>query len=139
MRNFMLIVHLIGLAMGVGTNLAHLFLAMAGMKMEKKDAIKFALNNFSLNKMGVIGLCLLIGSGSYLIRPYEEDLANNPFLIAKLAMVLVLAVLLGTIVIISRKAKKGDPEKQLNKLKILGPIILLVSLSIIVLTVYAFN
>ena len=139
MRNIVLIVHFIGLAMGVGTSLAHMFLGIANARIEKKEAQKFALNAFALNKMGVIGLILLLISGIYLIIPYWDNLANMPMLIAKLILVLVLVVLMFVILNYAGKALKGDPDKFLKRLQSVGPIVLLISITIIILTVITFN
>jgi hypothetical protein len=139
MRNIMLMVHFIGLAMGVGTGMANLFLGRASSKMEKKEALKFILNTHVLGKMGMIGLTLLILSGGYLLTPFWIHLAEMPTLIAKLSMVLVLIVLLGLITVNGMKAQKGDPEKYLNRIKILGPLTLLTSLIIIALAVITFH
>ena len=48
MRNLMLIVHFIGLAMGVGTGIANFFLGRAASKMDKSEALKFIFNTFVL-------------------------------------------------------------------------------------------
>jgi hypothetical protein len=132
-------VHFIGLAMGVGTGMANLFLGRVSSKMEKKEALKFILNTHVLGKMGMIGLTLLILSGGYLITPFWSHLSEMPTLIAKLSLVLVLIVLLGLISVNSMKARKGDPEKYLNRIKILGPLTLLTSLAIIALAVITFH
>jgi len=44
MREAMLVVHLLGLVMGLGTSFAFMFLGKAGLKMEKEEGKKFVLN-----------------------------------------------------------------------------------------------
>ena len=44
MREAMLIVHLLGLVMGLGNSFAFMFLGIAGSKMEKEEGKTFALN-----------------------------------------------------------------------------------------------
>jgi hypothetical protein len=139
MRNIMLMVHFIGIAMGVGTGMANLFLGRSASKMDKKEGLKFILNTFVLGKMGMIGITLLILSGGYLLSPFWANLPNMPTLIAKLSLVLVLVVLLGMISINARKAQKGEPEKYMNRLRILGPVMLATSLAIIALAVITFH
>jgi len=139
MRDVMLIVHFIGLAMGLGTSLAFLFLGMASAKMEKSDAQKFMLNAFALTKMGQIGLVLLVVSGGYLMTPYWSTLSSQPMLIAKLVLVVVLAAFIGIISATARKAKKGDTEKHLKRIKPLGKLALLTALVIVVIAVYIFH
>ena len=60
MRETMLIIHFLGLAMGLGTSFAFMFLGIAGSKMDKEEGKTFALKTFSLGTMGHIGLVMLI-------------------------------------------------------------------------------
>ena len=55
MREVMLIIHFIGLAMGAGTAFGFLFLGIASSKFEKKEGEKFMVNALFLGKMGQIG------------------------------------------------------------------------------------
>lgn len=55
--------------MGLSTSFAFMFLGMVAAKMEKEEAIKFALNTFALRKMDNIGLFLLFITGGYLMTP----------------------------------------------------------------------
>lgn len=139
MRDAMLILHFIGLAMGVGTSIGFMFLGMASAKMEKNEALKFMLNSFALSKMGQIGLVLLVLSGGYLMTPYWKALPQMPLLITKLILVLVLGALIGIISSKARKAKSGDTEAELKKMAPFGRISLLVGLAIIILAVLIFH
>ncbi|MCO5251696.1 MAG: hypothetical protein M9949_09795 [Candidatus Kapabacteria bacterium] len=139
MRDVMLIVHFIGLAMGIGTSFAFMFLGIASAKMEKSEALKFSINSLALSRMGHIGLALLIVSGGYLMTPYWSVLSTMPLLMAKLGFVLVLILLIVILSMYAKKAKKGDAETYLNKIEPLGKISLLVGLTIIVLAVYVFH
>jgi uncharacterized membrane protein len=139
MREVMLIVHFIGLAMGLGTSMAFIFLGIASSKMEKDEAQKFRLNTFALTKMGNIGLILLIISGGYLMTPYWSILTTTPLLMMKLVLVLALAAFIGIIGSFVKKAKKGDAESYLKKIPLLGKLALLTALTIVVLAVYIFH
>ena len=90
MREAMLILHFIGLTMGLGTSFAHAFLGIAVSKMTPGEAIKFRLYSLVLSKMGNIGMGLLIFSGLYLITPYWNILQTLHLLIIKLALVIIL-------------------------------------------------
>ncbi len=135
----MLIVHFIGLAMGVGTGFAYMFLGKAASKLEKADALKFALNTLVLRKMGLIGISLLVISGGYLITPFWRTLGSMPYLIAKLALVLVLIALISFSHYNAGKALNGEPGKYMPRLRATGPFTLLISLAIIILAVIAFH
>jgi len=139
MRTAMLIMHFLGLVMGLGTSFAFLFLGIAGAKMEKEERKKFTLNTFAMGTMGHIGLTLLIVSGLYLITPYWSNLASMPLLIAKLILVLTLTMGVVLAAIYSRRAKKGDTEANLKKVKSLGQVTLLSGIAIVVLAVLIFG
>ncbi len=139
MRDAMLIVHFIGLAMGLGTSFAFMFLGMASAKMEESERLKFTLNTFALSRMGQIGLTLLVISGLYLMAPYWRSLANSPMLIAKLVLVLVLGALVGINSANAKKALAGDAATHLKKMAPLGKLSLLTALAIVVLAVLIFH
>lgn len=139
MRDIMLIVHFIGLAMGIGTSFAFMFLGIASAKMEAAEGQKFRLNSFALSRMGHIGLAILIISGGYLMTPYWRALSSTPLLMAKLILVLVLAAMIGIVSVHARKAKQGQAEIHLKKIENLGKITMLVGLAIVILAVLVFH
>ena len=139
MRDAMLIVHFIGLAMGLGTSFAFMFLGMASAKMEESERLKFTLNTFVLSRMGQIGLTLLVISGLYLMPPYWQSLTNVPLLTAKLVLVLVLGALVGINSATAKKAKAGDAAVHLKKMATLGRFSMLTALAIVILAVLVFH
>lgn len=139
MRETALILHFIGLTMGLGTSFAHAFLDRIISKMDKEEAIKFRLQAMTLSRMGYIGIILLVVSGAYLILPYWSTLPSNPLLILKLVLVLVLVIL---ILLIGRGAKeafKGNAEKNLKKIEPMGKLTLLIGIVIVALAVFIFR
>lgn len=135
----MLILHFLGLAMGLGTSFAFTFLGMASSKMEKSEGQKFTLNSMSLATMGHIGLTLLLISGGYLMTPYWKILGDQPLLIAKLALYVVLLVVISIISVAARKAKQGETEKYLKKIRMWGQVSFLTGMAIVVLAVLVFR
>ena len=135
----MLIIHFIGLAMGLGTSIGFMILGIASSKLPPEEALSFRLNSFALSKMGHIGLVLLFISGGYLMTPYWSVLGEYPLLITKLILFLVLGGLIGMISSMVKKAKKGEPEIYLRKIQPLGKISLLVALTIVILAVLNFH
>jgi uncharacterized membrane protein len=138
MRDVMLIFHMIGLAMGIGTSFAFLFIGIASAKMEENEARKFRVNSFSLIRMGHIGLGLLILSGGYLMTPHWKTLTDTPILMAKLLLVVALIVFIGFLTTIAGQIKKGN-AKNAAKMPMLGRLSLLTGLTIIVLAVLNFH
>ena len=139
MREFMLIVHFVGLAMGLGTSMAFMFLGKASMKLPDDEGAKFRLNMLALGRMGQIGLTLLVISGLYLIMPYHKMIMSSELLIAKLVLVLVLGALIGIISSTAKKAQKGDPAVHMKKIAKLGPMAMFTTLTIVVLAVLIFH
>jgi uncharacterized membrane protein len=139
MREAMLITHLLGLTMGLGSSFAFMFLGRAGSKMEKAAGQKFTMNTFAMSRMGHIGLTLSIFSGFYLMTPYWKVLGSQPLLIAKLILVLVLVITVSLLSVYAKRAKKGETDANLKKIASLGKVSLLSGLSIVVLAVLIFK
>ena len=54
MREVMLIVHFIGLAMGLGTSFGFVFLGIAASKLQKEDTKKFMLTRLRFGKAPIL-------------------------------------------------------------------------------------
>lgn len=139
MRELLLIIHFIGLAMGLGTGFAHLFLGMASEKMSKEQSLDFSLKIQAVNKMGRIGTLLLLVSGVGLIIPMYDVILSTPLLMLKLSCVVLLVVLLEILKGYCKKALNGEAEEYLAKMKKIGKITLPLSILIVVLAVLVFH
>lgn len=139
MREAMLIVHFIGLGMGLGTSFGMMFLGIASSKMEPAEGKKFMMNASVLGTMGHIGLGLLILSGGYLMNNYWSVLSYMPWMIAKLVLVGILAILIGIMGSTTRKVRKGASPELMAKVKPLGQVAMLVALSIVFCAVMNFH
>lgn len=139
MRDIMLTLHFVGLAMGLGVAFAHAFLGFSASKMSNDEALKLKLNTQILGRMGDIGMLLLVVSGIYLILPFWSALFLMPLLVAKLVLVIILIVLIGMISYFSHKAKTVQPEVQFKKAEALGRVAMIVTLAIVVLAVKVFH
>lgn len=139
MRETMLVLHFIGLTMGLGTSFAHLFLGIASSRMQPEEATKFRVKTLALTRMGHIGLTLLLVSGLYLITPYWKVLPSMPLLIAKLVLVSLLIALIVIISIKAKKAIKGDTAVEMKKIEPLGKLTFIIGLSIVILAVLIFR
>lgn len=138
-RDIALIIHFIGLAMGLGTSFAFMFLGMASSKMEKEEGFNFMKKAFVIGRMGDIGIVLLLLSGGYLMTDYWSVLSDNPLLIAKLIGVVLLILFITMININMRKAKQGDTAKYLGKIRPFGMLAMLTAIGIVVLAVMQFH
>lgn len=140
MRDVALIMHFLGLAMGLGTSFAFIFLGIQSSKLETKAGQQFMINAFALSKMGNLGLILLFLSGGYLATDLWANILSDTLFLMKVILFLILGALLGIIGSNAKKAKNADdPTPFLNKIKLLGNLTTLVGLTIVILAVLRFN
>ncbi len=139
MRDLMLIIHFIGLAMALGTGFANLFLGMVASKLEPAEKGSFMSKTLILGRMGQIGLVLLILSGFYLMTPYWQALGAMPLMIIKLILVALLVILVIIIILIVRKSKNESNPALLAKIKPFGIMNFLLGVAIVVLAVLIFH
>ncbi len=139
MREFMLIIHFIGLTMALGAGFANMFLGAVASKLQPAERGSFMSKTAVLGRMGQIGLGLLLLSGFYLITPYWRVLDEMPLLIAKLTLVGILLILVGSILFILRKSKKENNPAILAKIRPLGILNFLIGISIVILAVLVFH
>ncbi len=139
MRETMLMLHFIGLAMGLGTSFAHAFLGSTISKMDRNEAKKFRHQIIALNKMGHVGILLLLISGIYLIIPYWPIITSFPLLIIKLILVLVLIILILLIGQGARKNYKNNAEGNLKRIGFMGKLALLIGITIVIVAINVFH
>jgi len=139
MRDLMLFVHFIGLAMAIGTGFANLFLGLAASKLEPAERGKFMSNTMILTRMGHTGLGLLLLSGFYLITPYWKVLGEMPLLITKLCFVGLQVILVSVLTVMVKKAQRQGNPAALAKLKPIGILVFFVGISIVMFAVLSFH
>jgi len=139
MRELLLILHILGVALGVGVSFAYFFLSISRSKMDAESAKKDAIRTMSIGLMGDIGMTLLLVSGIFLMSPYWSALFSTPLLLAKLILVVVLLVLLIIIKINASKIKRGEYEKGSKVTEALGKFTLPLGILIVTLAVLVFK
>ena len=139
MREIMLMIHFIGLAMGLGTGFTHAFLGKTIVKMNSTEAKKFRNQLLVLSQMGNVGILLLLISGIYLIIPYWPVILSFPLLIAKLVAFFILIVLIFLIGQETRTNRKKNTEGNLKRIELMGKLTLLIGIAIIILAVKVFH
>ena len=139
MKTTMLILHFIGIAMGIGTGFAHAFLGKEMSKLGKDEANRFRHQLKGLSQMGHVGILLLLVSGVYLIIPYWYSLAALPLLVTKLVLVVVLMILILLIDIGARKAYKDNNDAINYRIGLMGKLSLLTGVTIVILAVNVFH
>lgn len=142
MREALLFIHFIGLGLGLGTSFSFMRLGMALKDMPIAEKAPFMLKAFALSKNGSIGLALLILSGLGLIfvsGPAATFEAGGAYFKAKLALVIVLAGLVGYMQTLQARARRENGGPVMAKIPKFGAIAQLTTLLIVLLAVLAFH
>lgn len=142
MQDTLLVIHFLGLALGVGTSFAMARLAAATASLppaERGQVMKYGLQ---LSKNGSIGLGLLIlsGLGMLFTRGVSSVFASGGVAFhIKLTLVLILSGFLGySQTLIKRVREKQDMAAAATLAKI-GPVMLVTGIGIVVCAVLAFH
>ena len=139
MRDTLLTLHFIGLAMGLGVSFTHAFLGKAISKMDKNEAAKFKGQIKALSLMGAVGTILLLVSGVFLIIPFWPAIMAFPLLILKLVLFVILVVLIILINIGAKKNFKNATEGNTNRIELMGKLAMIIGIVIVFLAVAVFH
>src|SRR5688572_6593133 len=142
MYEVFLILHFLGLALGVGTSFAFLTLGISTKSMTAEQRTEFMLRVAVLSKNGSIGLALLLvsGIGFLVIRGVGAVMQwGGGAFHTKLLLVAILAGFLGYSLVLLKKARLAQGGPALAKVPQVGRIMLLLGVTIVVLAVIAFK
>ncbi len=137
-----LIIHFVGLALGVGGNFAAIALRRAARGLEPAERATFSLRAMALAKNGSYGLLLSLvsGLGMFFIRgPANALAAGGPPFHAKLTLVVILCGLVGYSQALGKRVREAGGGPLLSRLPAVSNAIALVSVGIIVAAVIAFQ
>lgn len=141
MLDLFLIMHFIGLALGVGTGFATMTLGIATKDLPPAERGAFMKRASALGVNGSIGLLLLIVSGVGLLATRGVDVVmawGGGMFHAKLTLVVLLIGMFGYMQVLLRKFKGGDTSVA-PRLQLASRIMLLLGVSTIVFAVLAFQ
>lgn len=142
MYEVFLVLHFLGLALGVGASFAFFTLGISTQSMNAEERTKFMLRASVLSKNGSIGLVLLILSGiGFLVArgvgPVMQ-MGGGAFH-TKLLLVVVLAGLIGYSQVLLKKAKQANGGPAMAKLPAISRLVLATGVTIVILAVVAFK
>lgn len=138
----LLLLHFIGLALGVGAGFANLTLGFAARDLSPEDRVKFMLRASALAKNGSIGLLLLLvtGIGMMLMRGVGATMAwGGGAFHAKLTLTVIFIGVFGYMQVLLKRAKREAGGPAMARLPKLGQLMLLISVTIVVCAVVAFK
>ena len=138
----LLMLHFVGLALGVGASFALFTLRRASSGLEPAERTKFLLRTLSVSKNGSYGLLLLLltGLGMFFMRgPGPMMAAGGPAFHAKLTLVVILCGAVGYAQVLGKRAREAGDAPTLAKLPVVGNAILLLGVAIVIAAVIAFQ
>jgi len=138
----LLMLHFVGLALGVGASFALFTLRKAAAELEAAERTKFTLRALSVSKNGSYGLLILLltGLGMFFMRgPGAVMAAGGPAFHAKLTLVVILCGVVGYSQALGKRAREASGGPALAKLPALGTAILLLGVAIVIAAVIAFQ
>lgn len=141
-RQFLLILHFLGLAMGFSVSFANMVIGALASRAAPADRAVMARIPPAMTRVGDVGLVLLLTSGLLMMFNYwggfdAFGLLGWPFHV-KITLVLVLLGLIGFIHSLMRKAQSGDVAAAALIPKV-GRVAFLTAVTIVVMAVLAFN
>ena len=137
----LLMLHFIGLALGVGASFAQLTLRGAASDLEPSERAKFLVRALRVSKNGSIGLALLLvsGLGMFFMRgPGAVMAAGGPAFHAKLTLVVILCGVVGYSQVLGKRAREAGGGPALASLAKISTLILGLGIAIIIAAVLAF-
>ena len=138
----LLMIHFVGLALGVGASFASFTLRKAAAELEPDERNRFALRALRVSKNGSYGLLALLvsGLGMFFMRgPGAVMAAGGPAFHAKLTLVVILCGAVGYSQALGKRAREAGGGPALAKLPAVGTAISLLGVGIIICAVIAFQ
>lgn len=138
----LLMIHFLGLALGVGTSFAMLRLGIAARSLPEGERAAFMIRASAVAKNGGIGLglSLLTGIGMLLMRGVGAVFAaGGEAFHAKLTFVLLLCGALGYTQVLIKRAREAGGGPALAALPKAGAALLVLGVAVMVCAVIAFQ
>ena len=142
MIDLWLILHFLGIALGVGTGFAMMTLGISTKDMPPADRGAFMRRASVIGLNGSIGLALLLGSGIGLLLTRGVDVVmawGGMWFHIKLTLVVILIGVFGYMQVLVRQSRSADGAAAAARIPLISRIMLLVSVSIVISAVMAFH
>lgn len=140
MRDPLLILHFIGLSMGLGVGFTHMFIGIASKKWTQDETLAIYTKLIKpLDIMGHAGFGLLIISGLGLLHPYFKTFGSMPMLHAKFTLVFILLALVIYMTKLGKKMVATQDKEILSKLEKWGGITHFVGIGVVICAVLTFH
>jgi uncharacterized membrane protein len=138
----LLMLHFVGLALGVGASFASFTLRRASANLPEPERASFMLRALRVSKNGSYGLLLLLVSGLamfFMRGPSAVMTMGGPAFHAKLTLVVILCGVVGYSQALGKRARTAGGGPALAKLAAASNAILLLGVAIVIAAVLAFQ
>ena len=138
----LLVLHFLGLALGVGASFALLTLRVAARDLEPGERAKFMLRALLVAKNGSYGLLLLLVSGLgmfFIDGPGVVMALGGPAFHAKLTFVVILCGAVGYAQVLGKRAREAGGGPALATLAKVSNVVLGLGVAIVIAAVIAFK
>ncbi len=142
MYTTLLVLHFIGLALGVGTGFAQMTLGIATRNLAPPERAQFMMRASALGRNGSIGLALLLvtGIGMMLLRGVSATMEwGGGAFHAKLTLVVLMIGALGYMQMLIARAKREGGGPAMAKIPKVGRVMLALGVGIVLSAVIAFK
>jgi uncharacterized membrane protein len=139
MHDLWLVLHFIGLAMGVGANFISVGIALSTSRLSIEERMSLMPKISVIAKIGSFGLLLILLSGVFLLLPMWPSLKTNGLLHVKLTLVLLLLITFGLSQMIGKRLRTGKAPQLAKWMPRIGMINSVLVLSIIAVAVWLFH
>jgi uncharacterized membrane protein len=142
MDTALLVLHFLGLALGVGAGFAQVTLWLVARSLAPQDRNLFGLRALELSRNSSYGLLLLIlsGAGMLAIRGVSATFQQGgPAFHAKLTLVGLMLGVFGYVQVLIGGAKRKGGGPGLTKIRVLGQLVLLLGVLVVICATLAFH
>lgn len=139
MSDFLYILHMLGIAMGLGTGFVMIALEFGTKDMAPEEKGPFMMRAMVASKVSLTGLVLLLVTGLILMIPMLSDLLSSPLFLIKMALVVVLVVLEVIFLGLQARVKqeRGGPAQA--RIPGLGRVMTITATLIVIVAVLVFH
>jgi hypothetical protein len=141
MYEALLILHFLGLAMGIGTSFFMAGMGIRSASLAADDGPTLMANATAVaSVLSLVSLLLLWGTGIALVTVYD-GLAESGgvFFYVKVGLALLLTIFVGVIHRLNVRMKRGGAESLVRAVERLGQTVLLLGVAVVVFAVLAFG
>jgi hypothetical protein len=142
MLDLWLILHFLGVALGVGTGFAMMTLGLSTRDMPPEDRGAFMRRASVIGLNGSIGLALLIGSGVGLLFTRGVDVVmawGGMWFHIKLTLVAIFIGVFGYLQVLVRQSRSAEGAAAAARIPVISRIMLVLGVSIVISAVLAFH